>query len=91
MRYLDKDSAAYKEAVAAGVNPSLLYAVDIRPPGACNADEAAYCFEVSEKEINRKTVAMILGTRSYSVKATGVGPDANTTTKAQLQAFRPAQ
>lgn len=91
LRYLDKDSAAYKEAVAAGVNPSLLYAVDIRPPGACNADEAAYCFEVSEKEINRKTVAMILGTRSYSVKATGVGPDANTTTKAQLQAFRPAQ
>lgn len=91
MRYLDKGSTTYQEAVAAGVDPSLLYAVDIRPPGACNADEAAYCFELSQKVINRKTAAMILGTRTYSVKATGLGPDANTTTTAQLQAFRPAR
>ncbi len=88
LRYFDSESLSVKEAVAAGVDPSLLYAVDIRAPGACKEEEAAFCFELDDQYIRHKYLAMILGSRTYSLKATGVGPPANSTTSALLQVFK---
>ena len=91
-RYLGGDSAAAQRVAAAvgaeSADPSLLYAVDIKVEGGCSDPaQAAYCFEIEDKYAHKKVAIMLLGTRSYAVQATGLGPDANATVPAQMLIF----
>ena len=88
-RYL---SPEVLEAVAKdGIDADLLYAVDIKGPGACTSAEksSGICLEWGDYSKATLPPIVILGERMYCSKATSVGPDATQTVASRMMSFGP--